>query len=88
MKFEGSLQQANLNMVLDAQPKEAPTSAKDVTNPANDGIVKNEDPLPQVIESAGITRLVDIQRSKLGDLDEELSGAQKSRQALNEQHRM
>ena len=51
MKLEGSLQQANLNMVLDAQPKAVPPSAKDVTNPANEGIVKSEDPLPQVIES-------------------------------------
>jgi hypothetical protein len=50
MKLEGSLQQANLNMVLDAQPKAVPPSAQDVTNPA-EGIVKNEDPLPQVIES-------------------------------------
>jgi len=51
MKLEGSLQQANLNMVLDAQPKAVPPSAKDVMNPANEGIVKNEDHLPQVIES-------------------------------------
>jgi hypothetical protein len=49
MKLEGSLQQANLNMVLEAQPKAVPPSAKDVTNPAN-GIVKIENPLPQVIE--------------------------------------
>lgn len=73
MKLEGSLQQANLNTVLDAQSKAAPPSAQDVTNPAN-GIVKNENPLPQVIENEFMDAVNDgIMRGRLKVLRDEFN---------------
>lgn len=51
MRLQGGLLQANLNAGLDAQ-KTVPRSAKDVTNPANDGSLKTEgDHQPQAVES-------------------------------------